>query len=131
MYFKTDTLGQRCRWLGLAIGGLWLLSVLPARLFFGTAGIEASAVSAGCCLLAGWLTFLLTAQVRQPQMQAYAILFGTVIRGVFAILGALAMQFLLGLSFENYLIWLSIFYLVALGLETGLLMRPPTGTSAE
>jgi hypothetical protein len=131
MYFKTDTLGQRCRWLGLAIGGLWLLSVLPARLFFGTAGVEASAVSAGCCLLAGWLTFLFVARVRRPQLQAFAVLLGTVIRGVFALLGALVMQFLLGLSFENYLIWLSIFYLVALALETVFLTRPATSTSAS
>jgi hypothetical protein len=77
------------------------------------------------------LTFLFVARVRRPQLQAFAVLLGTVIRGVFALLGALVMQFLLGLSFENYLIWLSIFYLVALALETVFLTRPATSTSAS
>ena len=131
MQLQTDTLRQRCQWLGLAIGGAWLLSVLPARLFFGTAGIEASAVSAACCLLAGWLTFLFVAQVRQPRLQAFAVLLGTLVRGVFALLEALVMQYLLGLRFENYLIWLSVFYLVALALETAFLLRSPTRTNAS
>jgi hypothetical protein len=130
MQFKTDTLRQRCQWLGVAIGGLWLLTVPPARHFFGIAGIEASAIAAVSCLLAGWLTFLFAARLRQPRLQAFAVLLGTVIRGVFALLGALVMQYLLGLSFENYLIWLCIFYLVALALETVFLIKPPASTSA-
>jgi len=131
MHFRTDTLGRRCQWLGLAIASLWLLSIWPAQHFFGLAGIEAAAVSAISCLLAGWLTFVFAARVRQPRMQAFAVLFGMVIRGIFALLGALSMQYLLGLPFENYLIWLCIFYLAALALETGLMLEPPRGTRAD
>jgi hypothetical protein len=131
MQLKIDTLGQRCQWLGLAIGGVWLLTVPPARYFFGIAGIEASAVSAACCLLAGWLTFLFVARARQPRLQAFAVLLGTLFRGVFALLGALVMQYLLGLTFDNYLIWLSVFYLVALALETFFLLRSPARANAS
>jgi hypothetical protein len=125
MQIRTDTLGRRCQWLGAGIGALWLLTVLPARHFFGTAGIEAAAVSAVCCLLAGCVTFLFAARFTQPRMQAFAVLFGTAVRGVFALAGALLMQFVLGLVHENYLIWLGVFYLVALALETALMLGPP------
>jgi hypothetical protein len=57
-------------------------------------------------------------------MQAFAVLFGTIIRGVFALVGVAVMHFVLGLAYENYLIWLAVFYLVALALETALMIGP-------
>ncbi len=125
MQIRANSFGGRCRWLAAAIGAVWLLTALPARFFFGMPGLEAAAVSAISCLVAGCVTFLIAARVMQPQMQAFAVLFGTVIRGVFALVGVALMQFVLGLAYENYLIWLGIFYLVALALETALMIGPP------
>ena len=48
---------------------------------------------------------------------------GTLIRGAFALVAVGIMQFLLRLPYENYLIWLSLFYLFSLAVETGLLVR--------
>jgi hypothetical protein len=124
MQFRTLTLGSRCTLLALAITALWLLVVLPAQRYFGMAGVEASGVSAVSCLLGGWVTFWLTTRLTQPRMQAVAVLFGTGIRGVFALAGAIVMDGLLGLAPANYLIWLGLFYLVSLALETVLLMKP-------
>jgi hypothetical protein len=127
MNFRAHTLASRCKWLALALGGLWLLSLVPARYFFGGAGIEASAVSALCCLFAGWLTFWLAARLTQPRRQAFGVLFGTVIRGGFAVIAVLVMQYALGLRYENYLVWLAIFYFAALAFETRLLLGTNTG----
>ena len=127
MAFRTDSLAHRCKWLTLAIAGLWLVAVLPARHFFGIAGIEAASVSAISCLLGGCLTFWFVSRLTQPQMQAFAVLLGTGIRGIFALVAALVMQFSLELPHENYLIWLGLFYLVSLALETVLMVTPTTG----
>lgn len=122
MSIRTDTLGGRCTWLALAMGGLWLLTVVPARHLFGGGGVEATIVSALACLFAGWLTFWLATRLAQPRMQAFGVLLGTIIRGIFALLAAFVMQFVLELPYENYLIWLAIFYLASLGVETALLL---------
>jgi len=127
MNLQAHTLGSRCKWLALALSTLWLLAVIPARHFFGSAGIAASAISALFCLLAGCLTFWLAARLAQPRMQAFGVLVGTIVRGVFALIAAFIMQFLLGLPYENYLIWLGLFYLVALGVETALLLGKNSG----
>jgi hypothetical protein len=130
MKFSADNLGSRCKWLFLVIGGVWLLTVIPARQFFGMEGLEAVTVSALSCLPAGCLTFWFASRFTQPRMQAFSVLFGTMLRGLFALLGAIVMHFLLDLPYQNYLIWLAVFYLVSLGLETALMMKPPTRASA-
>jgi hypothetical protein len=127
MHFRTETLGHRCLWLTAAIGAVWLLSLLPAQHFFGVAGIEAAAVSAACCLAGGCFTFWLAACASRPKYQAFAVLFGTAIRGIAALIGMAVMQFVLELKQENYLAWLGLFYLVSLALETFLLTRPREG----
>jgi hypothetical protein len=125
MQLRTQTLGSRCTWLALGIAALWLLAAAPAHYYFGTAGIKATAVSAVSCLLAGWVTFWITNRLKQPRMQAFAVLIGTGIRGIFALAGAIVMDGLLDLPHQNYLIWLGLFYLFSLALETALLMKPP------
>jgi hypothetical protein len=124
MQFRTESLGRRCLGLSAAIGALWLLSLFPARHFFGVAGIEAAAVSAVCCLTGGCLTFWLAARVSRPKHQAFAVLFGTAIRGIAALIGVAVMQYVLDLKQENYLVWLGLFYLVSLALETILMTKP-------
>jgi hypothetical protein len=51
------------------------------------------------------------------------VLLGTLIRAVFAFMGALAMDILLGLTPMNYLVWLALFYLISLAVETALMMK--------
>ncbi len=114
-----------------AMGGLWLLAIIPAGQFFGLAGVEAAGVSAVSCLLGGCLTFWVAARLVRPQLLAFAALLGTAIRGLFALIGALVMQFALELSPENYLIWLGTFYLVSLALETVLMVGPAAQTDAR
>ncbi len=112
------------------MGGAWILTFGPARHFFGISGIEAVSVSAASCLLPGWLTFWCASRFKQPRMQALSVLFGTALRVFFALVGVVVMQFLLGLPYENYLIWLGIFYLVALAVETALMIESPRNAKA-
>src|SRR5882724_3210822 len=116
-----DELGYRCKSLAWAIGGVWLLTVVPAWKIYGVAGIEAVAVSAFSCLAAGCVTFALVAFASQPRQQAFSVLLGTIVRALFALLGALVMHVLLGLTRENYLVWLVLFYLISLAVETVLM----------
>src|SRR5262245_6090818 len=106
MQMRTDTLRQRCKWLTLAIAALWLLATCPAEHYFGFEGIEAAAVSAASSLVAGLLTCWLASRVSEPRKQAFAVLLGTAIRGLSALLSVVVMQYALRLSLENYLIWL-------------------------
>ncbi len=125
--FRADTPGSRSRWLALGTAGLWLVAVVPAHYFFGAAGIEAASVSALCCLVAGWLTFSLAARLSEPRMQVFGALLGTIIRGLFALLAAFVMQIVLGLPYQDYLIWLGLFYLATLALETALMVGRTAG----
>jgi hypothetical protein len=124
MPIRADSLGSRCLWLGLALGGLWLASLLPAQAYFGSAGIEALSISAATCLAAGCLVFWVVSRKASPRTQAFAVLLGTLVRGALALVAVGAMQFVLKLSASNYLIWLSLFYLASLAIETALLVRP-------
>src|SRR6516164_11144216 len=121
-HFRAVTFESRCLWLAGIEVAVWLLALAPSSYFFGVAGVEAAAVSALACALAGIATFWLVDRTTEPRVQAFAALFGTVIRGAFAALAALVMQFLLGLAYQNYLIWLAVFYLLSLMVETALLM---------
>ena len=123
MQFCLDTFGGRCRMLAVVICALWLLATGPAWHYFGNPGIQAATISAVCCLFAGIVTFRF-ARGRQPRMDAFAVLWGTAFRGVFALLGVFVMQVPLSIAAENYLIWLGLFYLASLALETALLLRP-------
>ena len=127
MQFCPDTCGGRCRWLLTAIAALWLLAILPANYFFGVPGIVAASISAASCLAGGCLTFWLVEYVSRPRHQAFAALLGTAIRGLAALIGLVVMQFFLELPKENYLIWLGLFYLLSLALETILMTKRQAG----
>lgn len=127
MQLRIDTLRIRCKWLALALGGLWFVAIGPAYHFSGLSGVEAATVSAACCFLAGCLTFWLSARVSRPRIQVFAGLLGTGIRALLAATGALLMQFVLRLPPKDYLVWLGLFYLVSLGVETFLLLSARNG----
>jgi hypothetical protein len=107
------------------------LAVVPAWFVLGTAGVEAASVSAVCCLAGGCLTFWFTARVSRPRVQAFAVLWASAFRGFCALVGAIVMQVFMGIPSETYLIWLGLFYLVSLALETAMMLgaSATSGTS--
>jgi hypothetical protein len=117
--------------LGFVCGGIWLLVLWPAGFFFGSGGVIAATASAASCFASGCLTFYIANQFTQPRMQAFGALSGTFVRSLFALVTALVMQFLIGLAPENYLIWLALFYMVGLGVETALLMKQSVRAKAD
>lgn len=122
MRIQSDTVSGRCLRLGGALAGVWLLALAPSFGWFGLDGIIAVTVSALACLVPGCLVFRLVAGVAPPVAQTRAVLLGTGLRIVFGLLGAILMHEILGLGVRNYVIWLTVFYLVALLVETYLIM---------
>ncbi|MBI3862322.1 MAG: hypothetical protein HY290_10550 [Planctomycetia bacterium] len=133
MDFKIDTAAGRCKWLCLIVVGLWVPSAAAAMHFYGSAGVQATLVSAICCLAAGCLTFRVVEGAPGTRVQAFAVLIGTLIRGGFALAAVAIMQLLLNLTYDNYLIWLALFYLISLTVETLLLVRfkAPAGDGGD
>jgi hypothetical protein len=131
MQIRTETLPLRCWRLALAIGGLWLLAVIPARSFFGAGSVEAATVSAVCCLTGGCLAFWFAARLSRPRLQTFAVLIATAFRGFCALIGAIVMQVFMELPPETYLIWLGFFYLVSLALETAMMLGPRASSGAN
>lgn len=121
--FRPQTCEGRC----LALTGvsvvLLALQMPIASWLFGESGILAAGISCVSCLLPGCLLFVLASRCESAVDQVNCVLLGTLVRGGFCVVGAVVMEGLLHISRENYLIWLTVFYLVLLGCETALLLQ--------
>jgi hypothetical protein len=121
--FKVETSGEACRLLAAVCAVACVIAVVPAAFVFGPDGIVATIVSAAACLASGCIIFWVVGAVAQPRVQAFAALGGMLVRSVFALVAALGMQFVLGISPDNYLIWLGLFYMLGLAVETVVLLK--------
>ncbi|MSR58569.1 MAG: hypothetical protein EXS05_13100 [Planctomycetaceae bacterium] len=122
MRFQAESCGGRCLRLAYAALGVWLLALVPAFYWFGADGIGAATVSAVVCLIPGCLVFWLVAAASPPNAQVRAVVLGTGLRVASGLAGAFVMHNVLALAPKNYVVWLTIFYLVTLLVETCLIM---------
>ena len=119
-----SNVGRRCYTTGmLLVGGLskpwqcvWLgrncRGVRGGRLF-GTV----------LCLVPGWLTIYVSNLIQGSEIAPYAVLLGTGFRMCFVLAGLLAIGSLRpDLGFREFAVWLVINYLVALALETWIVL---------
>ena len=124
MSMQTAT-GRAC-WLGTATGTLWLVLAGPACWMAGTNGLEGLTYSALLCLLPGWLVFFLGSRYRVANTQAAVILLATTIRLLFVLIGVLLIQSVRSdLRFREFLVWVIVFYLATLLVETLMLIKQP------
>jgi hypothetical protein len=101
-----------------------LLEAALAGGLFGSKAAEGAAYSIILCILPGWLTIFAVDRVKHPDMKAYAVLIGTGLRMAFVLAGYLAIGSLRSdLGFREFTIWLIPGYLVALALETWLVLN--------
>ncbi len=115
--------------------GMLVFGVLAAGVAFGVVGlrgVEGVCYSVLLCLIPGWLTIYSSVLLKGPQLTAYVVLVGTALRMVFVLLGLFAVGVLRqDLGFREFTVWVIFSYLVALALETWMVLLPASTGSAS
>ncbi|MDA1017166.1 MAG: hypothetical protein O3A00_22250 [Planctomycetota bacterium] len=129
--FLSDSFAESRRVLiGMAV--VWLLLVGPAYLISGTRGLEGLSFAALLCALPVWPVFWFVAKMSattvdskpNPAAPALAVVGGGGARMMVALIGCLVLTDLRSdFTFWDFTIWLLVFYLVALALESWLVLR--------
>ena len=108
--------------------GMLVCGGLEAAVAFGwvgSKGVEGVAYSVLLCLIPGWLTIYAGDLMRHRDLASYVVLVGTALRMLFVLLGIFAVGALRqDLGFREFTVWLIISYLVALALETWMVVAP-------
>lgn len=115
----------RCIKLTGVIAGVWLAMLLPAWWLAGADGLEGLSYAALLCLVPGVLVFCLSARYRVAEIEFMVVVLGGMfLRLVFVLGGMFAVQGLRpGLGFRAFVLWLLVFYMTALLVETLLVLR--------
>lgn len=122
---RSQSFFARCGWLAVITLAACLLALIPAWKLYGQDGLMAEVFAAVVCFVPGCIVFRLIEGVSGSQAQIRSVLIGTGLRVVFALAGAAVMDAGLGFAPRNYLLWLGLFYLVTLAVETYLVMPAP------
>jgi hypothetical protein len=106
----------------LVVGGL----MSPAAYALaGWLGLEGLAYSVGLCLVPGLLTVVMSDLLKNTGLSPYVVLLGGALRMAFVLVGLLVVSSIrLDLGFRQFTVWLLASYLVALAIETALILAP-------
>jgi len=125
------TLGGR---LAMLTTGMLVVGLILGAIALGVAGwlgVEGVAYSVGLCLVPGWLTLLLSELLRVRSLSPYVVLVGGALRMLFVLVGLLVVSTLRpDLGFRQFTVWLLVSYLVALAIETGVILVPAKNDTA-
>ncbi len=114
-----QTIIGRAGWLTTAVATLWLILAAPAYVIAGRGGLEGMSLAALLCLVPGWLVFYLGSRYRVAKMQVLIVLFGSTVRLLFVLAGVLIVRSVRPqLGVREFLIWIIVFYLATLLIET-------------
>lgn len=117
--------------------GVFAYALAVVGVAFGVAGflgVEGFGYSVVFCVIPGWLTVFVGGLLRNRDLSAYVVLVGTALRMAFVFLGFLVVGGLRpDLGFREFTVWLVVSYLVALALETWVVLLPVSnrGVTAE
>lgn len=114
---------RRCGCLTASTVGLWVLLAWPAYRWSGFAGVEELSFAAGLCLIPGWLAFWLVSRYVAAKSQSLAMLAGSVLRMFFVLAGVLLLRMQRDEIPKSFLVWLVVFYLMTLAVETRLVLK--------
>lgn len=122
---EVKTLGGR---LLMLTAGMLGLGILLAAVAFGVAGlpgVEGLVYSLLLCLVPGLLTVVFGEYLKKYDLAAYIVLVGGGLRMVFVLAGMFAVSaWRPDLGFRQFTVWLIVCYLVALALETAVILVP-------
>lgn len=109
-----------------------LLLAGPAYWLSGLIGVKGLVVAAGLCLVPGWLVFAFHSLYGTTAPTA-SLLVGMAGRMAVVLVGALAAKAAWPeLNLKSFGLWLGLFYMLTLAVETKLLLTPPVrGTSPK
>ena len=115
--------------------GMLVFGGIAAAVAFGAVGlkaVEGVCYSVLLCLVPGWLTIYSGVLLKRPELSAYIVLVGTGLRVVFVLLGLFVVGALRpDLGFREFTVWLVISYLVALALETWIVLLPASSEAVS
>ena len=96
----------------------------PAYFVAATDGLIGVSIAAGLCLVPGLLVLGLSTMLGASGSPAGAILSGNVLRMLFVLVGSLVVRsFLPTLRIREFIVWLLVFYLATLLIETLFILR--------
>ena len=102
---------------------LWALAFFPARSMAGQTGVEGLTIAALLCLLPGLIVFAFVSLNPMPNQQAFVVLAGTGFRLVIVALGMMVvMSIRRDFTVQSFPIWIAVFYLETLAVETWLVV---------
>jgi hypothetical protein len=111
-------------WLGLSLAVAWLVVALPVAMWNGDAALGWLAVAAVLCFLPGCVVLTLQPLWKSAGAAGLGVMLGMVLRMISVVAGMLAVAFTRPeVSLLMFGCGLSVFYLVALGVETLLVVR--------
>jgi hypothetical protein len=121
----------RCGWLLLAAVALCLVLAVPAWFMAGREGLIGLLAAAFLCVVPGLVVFWVAASFGAAGSHVpLVILGGTFLRMVFVLLGMVIAQTLdPHLGFREFIVWLLVFYLFLLVVETCLVLAPTASRS--
>ena len=115
---------QQCIKLTVGVLVAWLVLVGVAYSVAGNWGVVGLSVASLLCLIPGWIVFVLVSSTPKVESQGVFILAGTLIRMLFVLAGLLYCRFFFPrLGVSEFVVWLVVFYLYTLLLETIFLLR--------
>lgn len=117
---------SRSVWLLAAAGILWAALLGPAWLVAGSNGLIGVSCAAVLCVIPGWIVFWMAAAYGAAGGQVpLVILGGTTLRLIFVLLGMVIVQTVWQqMGFREFVVWLLVFYLSTLAVETFLVLLP-------
>lgn len=114
---------RHCGWLTAVTLIVFGIAAWPVSRWSGRAGVEELSFAAGLCLFPGWLAFWLVSRYVAAKSRALAILAGTTLRMLLVLGGVLVLRMQWGGLPKSFLVWLCVFYLLSLVVETVLVTR--------
>lgn len=123
---------RRCLMLVGCSALLWVLLVGPAWALAGADGVEGLSYAALLCTIPGCLIFLATLMPGAGGKQSpWVFLGGMSLRLVFVLVGTLIINSVRpGLGLREFLVWLGVYYMVTLAVETFIAVRQTSAVYA-
>jgi len=110
---------------------VWVLLAPFAYYFSGVLGLEGLTLSGFLCLIPGWLAFWIISRYGDASNLLLTTILGSSFRMCFVLFGVLIVK-LIGRYPEktDFLIWVVLFFLATLAVETSLLLKHVKSTAA-